>query len=589
VSRLATLLCLGTSLFCILGAPAQGGNDEWTGGGPWTNRGLKTFGVNSLHPDTFYAFGYNNPDEGDSLVYLSTDGGETWASLWQGVDNTIRAVAYYGKAVAIHPVAPETVYALIRSTARDTFMFVRSNDHGMTWKAAHARMIEDKVCEFIAIDPVEPNRIYLSGENVPCHYSTDGGRAWHDSETPFAGPVRTFGFAINPLNNAVIYSGADTTVIKSTDYGVNWDELPSGSSYMWGGMIQVQMSPDDTCTITVESGHSIYKDLWRSTDCGLTWKEVDRFQRDHGGAWFFQIDPYDGDHMFVAAGDTFIYWTIDGGGEWWVMPPGKLVDRPTGPMILSITNDLYNQLSIIIESKTWIYTITDTIAPTFFYATEYMDTTYWGPYPITASVVDTFNETVGKNYGIRDSSVVLHWQYHDLVEDTLSPWVGVPMTYDASEEEWWGTIPPVSYPYHDCGVHYFVSACDTMLNCSAWPEGADTSGGYWEFTYTYSGVEELPGRRDGSTFFLHPVAPNPAQGPVTVRYSLAEQSPVRMLIYNIAGQVVRMLVDEPLGPGRYQTVWDGTDNTGREVPSGVYFCELRASGLRSTRKVMLLR
>ena len=60
--------CLVACMMVGLAVMAQAGNDEWTGGGPWTSRCLKYIGVNTLHPDTIYALGYNEVEEGDSLI-----------------------------------------------------------------------------------------------------------------------------------------------------------------------------------------------------------------------------------------------------------------------------------------------------------------------------------------------------------------------------------------------------------------------------------------------------------------------------------------------------------------------------------------
>ncbi len=56
--------------------------------------------------------------------------------------------------------------------------------------------------------------------------------------------------------------------------------------------------------------------------------------------------------------------------------------------------------------------------------------------------------------------------------------------------------------------------------------------------------------------------------------------PIRttLKIYNILGQLVRTLVDEEKLPGRYEVVWDGKDDRGKEVTSGVYFYRLETEG-----------
>ena len=60
-------------------------------------------------------------------------------------------------------------------------------------------------------------------------------------------------------------------------------------------------------------------------------------------------------------------------------------------------------------------------------------------------------------------------------------------------------------------------------------------------------------------------------------------------IYNLLGQLVRTLVDERMMPGDYQVVWDGKDEQGKEVASGIYFCRLTTGSYQKTQKMVLLK
>lgn len=72
---------------------------------------------------------------------------------------------------------------------------------------------------------------------------------------------------------------------------------------------------------------------------------------------------------------------------------------------------------------------------------------------------------------------------------------------------------------------------------------------------------------------------------------LTVNSPITttLKIYNIKGQVVRMLVDEEKPPGEYQVTWDGKNETGKEVASGVYFCRLKVGDLAQSKKLVLIK
>lgn len=84
--------------------------------------------------------------------------------------------------------------------------------------------------------------------------------------------------------------------------------------------------------------------------------------------------------------------------------------------------------------------------------------------------------------------------------------------------------------------------------------------------------------------------PNPFNPETTIRYDLSSGAIVSLAVYNIAGQVVRKLVDgESLAAGQYQAVWDGRNESGTSVASGMYFYLLRAGDYVAKRKMVLLR
>jgi len=91
------------------------------------------------------------------------------------------------------------------------------------------------------------------------------------------------------------------------------------------------------------------------------------------------------------------------------------------------------------------------------------------------------------------------------------------------------------------------------------------------------------------TFALFQNYPNPFNPQTIIRYDLPQDCPVKLTIYNLRGQVVRRLVDSRQKAGVHRIPWDGRDDQGKELPSGVYFCKIQAGSFSSTRKMMLLR
>lgn len=83
--------------------------------------------------------------------------------------------------------------------------------------------------------------------------------------------------------------------------------------------------------------------------------------------------------------------------------------------------------------------------------------------------------------------------------------------------------------------------------------------------------------------------PNPFNPETTIHFDLAAGSSVHLRVFDATGQVIRTLVQEALPAGRYTEVWDGYNEAGAQVGSGVYFYELRAGAFTSMKKMTLLQ
>ena len=106
------------------------------------------------------------------------------------------------------------------------------------------------------------------------------------------------------------------------------------------------------------------------------------------------------------------------------------------------------------------------------------------------------------------------------------------------------------------------------------------------------GIIVLPARP--AEFALQPNYPNPFNPATTIRYQLPEAAEVEVLIFNTLGQKLRTLQAlATQNAGYYELYWDGTDDRGSAVASGIYFYQLRAKGTSGvtvrTRKMMLLK
>jgi hypothetical protein len=83
--------------------------------------------------------------------------------------------------------------------------------------------------------------------------------------------------------------------------------------------------------------------------------------------------------------------------------------------------------------------------------------------------------------------------------------------------------------------------------------------------------------------------PNPFNPTTTISFTLNYISDVHMVVFNVTGQQVKTLVDGYLEAGQHSVVWDGRDEFGSDVASGIYFYRVEADGFTQTKKMVLLK
>lgn len=94
-------------------------------------------------------------------------------------------------------------------------------------------------------------------------------------------------------------------------------------------------------------------------------------------------------------------------------------------------------------------------------------------------------------------------------------------------------------------------------------------------------------------FLLLQNYPNPFNPATTITFEIPELSDtllkVKLTIFNLQGQAVRRVVEEPLSSGTYQKYWDGKDDVGNVLPTGVYLYQLKAGSVSKTKRMLLIK
>ena len=118
------------------------------------------------------------------------------------------------------------------------------------------------------------------------------------------------------------------------------------------------------------------------------------------------------------------------------------------------------------------------------------------------------------------------------------------------------------------------------------------SRGLWEVTLPareQTAIEESGGEALPTDFALAQNYPNPFNPSTAIAYQVGTAAHVELTIYNLAGQKIRTLVDSRLDAARYAARWDGRDQAGANVASGVYLYRMRAGSFEEIRRLTLIR
>jgi len=97
-------------------------------------------------------------------------------------------------------------------------------------------------------------------------------------------------------------------------------------------------------------------------------------------------------------------------------------------------------------------------------------------------------------------------------------------------------------------------------------------------------VDSIP-----TEFFLFQNYPNPFNPQTQIRYQIPRQAKIEITVYNVTGQLVRILSKGVRAAGSYILMWDGRGDNGHIVPSGMYIIQMRAGQIISNRKVLFLK
>ncbi len=313
-------------------APSLFADLQWRDIGPF--RGGRTVAVSGVpqRPGTFYMA----PNNGG--VWKSTDYARTWQPIFDGQDTGSVG------ALAVAPSDPNVVYAgsgegLRRPDLSTGDGIYKSTDAGLTW--THLGLRDGQQIQSIAIDPRDPNRLYVAvvghpfgpNEERGLYRSTDGGASFQkvlgsgadtgavdvaiDPNHPDTLYASLWASRNGPWNLVQVYTLYDAGgLFKSTDGGSTWTKLSNGLPAKAGRIgIAVARADSNRLYTLVEEPDGC--GVFRSDDAGASWKQTNAEERVCGRTEDFAgitADPKNADEVYSA--NTTTYRSNDGGTTW---------------------------------------------------------------------------------------------------------------------------------------------------------------------------------------------------------------------------------------------------------------------------------
>jgi photosystem II stability/assembly factor-like uncharacterized protein len=559
-------------------------------------------------------------------VYKTTNGGESWIESNNGLP-----VNSYVQALALNISDPQVIYL-----GTYTNGVYKSTDGGNLWLASNQGLTDKDVLS-LDVDPSDPSKVY-AGTRGGVFKSTDSGDNWVASNSGL-GSLVIKTMDINPLHTNIVYAGTAMGVFESIDSGVSWapriNGLPSPKVY-WVGVDPIE---DDVVYIgTGDQG------VFYSNDAGETWIPRNNGLR-HTTIYSLAIDKQNTNNIYAASAFGGVYGTKDGGLNWEAINNGLKASQNIIPSIVihpRYTNYIYagdrgiiniskdrgknwnptsnglpftynNTLLVDPDDPGHIYTgtnihgvyITENFGAEWFRSNNGMSSVNIKELDLDPQDPQTIYASTGFDGGVNKST------------DEGLNWIqinnGLPIG-DARSL----AIDPNDHTHllvaiEGEGVYESINSGDSWMDLD---RPGLTSLDFWSIVIDRSEPPRIHlGTREGvfnltlvpsdleDEFPPEPIFPiemelfqnypNPFNPSTTIQYHIPEGNgilPVKVFVYDIRGRLVRKLVDQEKSPGAYQVHWDGRDEQGQQVSSGVYLYRMQIDlDIVSTKKMVLLK
>lgn len=482
---------------------------------------------------------YLTPLPGDILK--STDGGRNWEKMNNGLPTPYNRYLY---ALAINPLDPKNLF--VGSYGWGVY---KTTTGGENWKQTN---LTNAPVYSIHIDENNSNIIYACTIDEGVLKTTNGGLEWLSLNLDVPQTVQRpfFKIIFDPNNNEIAYIASQYGISKTIDGGNSW-RLTSLLGDFDHYVYEVSVHPKNSDTLYAGLiGWLDRKDLYRSVDGGITWTNL-RLTKGEEGIAQVLFNPVNPDIIYIAAFSKGIYKSTDRGITWEQMNAGlKLTDPPLYELVESISIDELN--------------------PNILYSDN-------------GGVIKTTNG--GENWFRIDSSLFeLEANVRINKVTYIKGIVYVSSTrglYASSNEGLsWHKLGTFKMGLLGTGEFIINPAKTNKIFIST-------------MTGIYKGGDSLTSvERDKDipkSIHVYQNYPNPFNSSTKISFQLKKEGYIIIKIYNVLGKEVTTVIRNNFNAGYNETLWDGTNIRGKNLPSGIYFYTFEAEGYFEAKKMIILR
>ena len=574
-----------------------------------------------------------------TFLARSDDGGETWRDR-----NTIELPL---RAMAVDPENEQALFAVSSDTLHNSLY--NSIDGGLSWQAVAELPID--TARGLVLHPLDTTRMIV-WDRATTWQSTDAGKSWERLPIDSIAQLETDPLQAETLW-AVTVSGTDVTpgsIHHSADWGRTWSKIALIDQTR---MAESLLVTDDRSLWVGSGQwrDGLFEpSLLISRDQGARWneqlREVNNPSLDTSLGFSSPIGFGPIDRLLIDANDPDLVWahvqywfmrSADAGASWTLFAPGleqrfadrrdvdsqpHIMQKPAGKgthFLIDPTSSSKNLYRSRDQGQTWQF-IQERVSAAMVHGTSLyasVGSRLWhsdnegddwqriAKLPGTSQAYalavhpGTQDFYMANDLGLlRSSDGGVSWT--SLRERGNESWQSVKIRFDPANDdaiylitgrqllattdggETWVSIGRSLGP-----MPWFnevaIAPHNPSLRYVATPHGVFVAGKE-SSTAIVETQAVLP-----EHFSLGQNAPNPFNSSTIIPYEIATGAAVELAIYNVAGQRVRTFVLGHQSPGEYRIVWDGRDDGGRKLGSGVYLYALKSGAEAAWRKAILVK